>query len=762
MEGFTRQFSELALPNVDGRGQKTPVPLYSTLPSPTATRMLHVLPAAANVDGRICCVIEVVDLDDRPGYTALSYTWGDPFPVEEHLRDHSDANAMPIGQKFEITINNMCMKVTESCYTFLEQFQHLKSIIHDPRYHGGLEPSDVESLWVDAISIDQSSLEERAAQVKIMDRIYKQARKVIIWLGPADSMTRPALYALSALAKVPRERWWQVNSGTGMFDPRTYELLGIPQISIEQWKAVRALYRRSWFSRAWTIQEAVLARDAVVQCGSLQVSFDMIFNLAGLLAGMGWTMYLETMDSSTISENVANTIDVDRHNTQIEPQQISATSEAIQPVPTPRKTGTRALVTTWHPITTLGMLRDMQEVIHCRVDDDPYPLQVVLHATSSAESTDPADKVYAVLGLVSKASWKDLPVDYSLTTVEVYTQATHAIMRVSQNLRMLSFVEDKKYRNIAGLPSWVPDFTARRSKMPMDWGGNKEDWIATMGDRAVQFDASHGLHFEGGAESNKSSVRLSVKGQFYGIVETITPFWFPPFTTSTAVENILNTLQRLPKDHYWKTVIADEHLVRYSTNNTKVEWLRAQPSDELTFILILQEEIYNLYLEYRQAAREMSLANDGVNVFLEKQRQFKRGYEILKAVVPDDMIAVFLKQHAEELNSIDADESAKSCQVWKSSLDETSQTRLRFQVSVLPRLLMRTLFTIKELGLGNGLESTRAGDEVWVLAGGRVPYVLRPKGNNEYELVGEAYVHGIMDGELFANSADALTAVTLV
>jgi hypothetical protein len=43
-----------------------------------------------------------------------------------------------------------------------------------------------------------------------------------------------------------------------------------------------------------------------------------------------------------------------------------------------------------------------------------------------------------------------------------------------------------------------------------------------------------------------------------------------------------------------------------------------------------------------------------------------------------------------------------------------------------------------------------------------VPYVLRPRGNNEYELVGEAYVHGIMHGELFADSADTLTAVTLV
>ena len=37
-------------------------------------------------------------------------------------------------------------------------------------------------------------------------------------------------------------------------------------------------------------------------------------------------------------------------------------------------------------------------------------------------------------------------------------------------------------------------------------------------------------------------------------------------------------------------------------------------------------------------------------------------------------------------------------------------------------------------------------DLVCVLYGGGVPFLLRPK-NNFYHLVGECYVHGIMDGE---------------
>jgi hypothetical protein len=38
------------------------------------------------------------------------------------------------------------------------------------------------------------------------------------------------------------------------------------------------------------------------------------------------------------------------------------------------------------------------------------------------------------------------------------------------------------------------------------------------------------------------------------------------------------------------------------------------------------------------------------------------------------------------------------------------------------------------------------GDLICLLLSGKVPFLLRPNGD-EYELVGECYVHGLMDGE---------------
>jgi hypothetical protein len=71
--------------------------------------------------------------------------------------------------------------------------------------------------------------------------------------------------------------------------------------------------------------------------------------------------------------------------------------------------------------------------------------------------------------------------------------------------------------------------------------------------------------------------------------------------------------------------------------------------------------------------------------------------------------------------------------------------------------------------LGYGLDTADVGDELWILKGGKVPYVLRPKamtvpsvdlvtgeandlpvdiGMPTYELVCEAFVLGLMDGEI--------------
>jgi len=47
------------------------------------------------------------------------------------------------------------------------------------------------------------------------------------------------------------------------------------------------------------------------------------------------------------------------------------------------------------------------------------------------------------------------------------------------------------------------------------------------------------------------------------------------------------------------------------------------------------------------------------------------------------------------------------------------------------------------------LVDTQVGDEIGIFLGAKVPVVLRKVEDNRYLLVGEDYVHGIMNGEAF-------------
>jgi len=60
----------------------------------------------------------------------------------------------------------------------------------------------------------------------------------------------------------------------------------------------------------------------------------------------------------------------------------------------------------------------------------------------------------------------------------------------------------------------------------------------------------------------------------------------------------------------------------------------------------------------------------------------------------------------------------------------------------------RKLFTTSQKWLGLGPECLQKDDEVWLLKHAAVPFILRPHGESQYTLVGEAYIHGIMHGEL--------------
>ncbi|PMD20424.1 hypothetical protein NA56DRAFT_704766 [Hyaloscypha hepaticicola] len=69
----------------------------------------------------------------------------------------------------------------------------------------------------------------------------------------------------------------------------------------------------------------------------------------------------------------------------------------------------------------------------------------------------------------------------------------------------------------------------------------------------------------------------------------------------------------------------------------------------------------------------------------------------------------------------------------------------------------RRYFISKKGYLGLGPLGSKAGDLVVILFGLDMPFVLRPEDEGQYRIIGETYLHGIMDGEFMSQNPPAET-----
>ena len=79
--------------------------------------------------------------------------------------------------------------------------------------------------------------------------------------------------------------------------------------------------------------------------------------------------------------------------------------------------------------------------------------------------------------------------------------------------------------------------------------------------------------------------------------------------------------------------------------------------------------------------------------------------------------------------------------------------RNRYIAAVSNRSRGKQPFRTSKGYIGLGPIASQKGDIIALLAGAQVPFVLRPDGSGAFSLVGEAYVHGIMDGEAAGKDA---------
>ncbi|CAG8958001.1 hypothetical protein HYFRA_00000344 [Hymenoscyphus fraxineus] len=133
----------------------------------------------------ICCNLAVAPLHSPPHYEALSYTWGNPFSSISETQVSATST-------FTILLNGNRFPIgfnLEGALRFL-RYEERERI-----------------LWIDALCIDQGNDEEKSCQVRAMSRIYRNAGCVLAWLGSGDRHAELAFETLDVLYWVAGRRF---------------------------------------------------------------------------------------------------------------------------------------------------------------------------------------------------------------------------------------------------------------------------------------------------------------------------------------------------------------------------------------------------------------------------------------------------------------------------------------------------------------------------------------------------------------------------
>ncbi|KAI1735500.1 heterokaryon incompatibility protein-domain-containing protein, partial [Xylaria scruposa] len=356
---------------------------YMPLKATNEVRLMNLLPSQDS--SPISVEIFHVMLDYNPQYEALSYAWG--------LKDDA----------FHVLAGSAKIAISTNLH---EALQHLRSTQHK------------RTLWIDALCIDQNNDKERSQQISLMRDIYRTASKVIIWLGARCSSSDRALKFLEFLSQ-----HWPSDC-----DPE----------SDEDWEALDELFARPWWSRAWVLQEAWSANDAILQCGPSIISWDIIERASSGVALMNDLSYRADKDPPRGKNSWAD-----------------ATTPLLKKLVLGLSYTSYRRLHLWE-----SNKRRYGLALHlvCGKPKGSYGsiFSDLLWNTWDRQAADPRDKIYAIIGVAGSDLLPMLVPDYSKPVEQVYKEVARSIIMTEKHLDILFAANGVGGTDL--LPSWVPDW----------------------------------------------------------------------------------------------------------------------------------------------------------------------------------------------------------------------------------------------------------------------------------------------------------------
>jgi hypothetical protein len=276
-------------------------------------------------------------------------------------------------------------------------------------------------FWIDALCINQNDINERNCQVKRMIEIYRSAHYVLVWLGPETDNSEMAFGVMETVHQSLIENLEANELPLGFH----YDSL-----KADEWASFCDLLNRPYWSRIWVIQELAACdeTDIIVCWGRHGIAMD---RLIAVLHCMSATM--QHWDATSAKFNEAE-------------WKINAPRLLLNTLP------------------LLGLVGTATRIQSANEPEEP----VVKHkrmmmAMKNAQSTDPRDMIYGLMGLLDFKLAARIEPDYKASLESVYAEYTRATITTREDLSIIYQHGPGKLRQI-DWPSWVPDFRSLNSK----------------------------------------------------------------------------------------------------------------------------------------------------------------------------------------------------------------------------------------------------------------------------------------------------------
>lgn len=292
------------------------------------------------------------------------------------------------------------------------------------------DPRNSIWVWADAVSINQKDTSEKADQVRLMTQIYEKAKSVVIWLGPRSFDSNLGMYLIEKVsrgAEIPRE----ITKHT----PAPFSEKGFA--------AVVALFDREYWHRLWVVQEVFNAETIDVHCGPVMLPWEAFRTASKVF-----------QDHRDVLERAFHP---GYNYSFYRPRSGSYSRVLIHEGP-----GSIDVIGTRN--TNGDRLTDQEVFQHL--------LQVMRQCRRKLAS-EPRDKVFGILGVLSEKARNEIRVDYSIPVKDVYMNIFRTVVENTKSLDILcESIHFPSYTNNNNLPSWVPDWSHVCEVSPIATTGN--------------------------------------------------------------------------------------------------------------------------------------------------------------------------------------------------------------------------------------------------------------------------------------------------